>query len=235
MNKRIIAIATLVIGVSGFLGYLYFLSPMVALNGMKTAIDSRDHEMFSSYIDFDRLKVSLKTELAVQAANSASEDEGGLGGLGAIAGVAIASQFVDALISPAAIRVAFSRAKNEPPDLKILKGVEQHLEINRDGWSRFFLRGDDEEKFIFERSGLSWKLIAMELPLDGQANAKPKSAIKPSTDIKNEPMFEDVPDEETGTGGLVPRSDIERDCSGGDEFACEMLDEMSPTDRFFQM
>lgn len=88
---------------------------LVALNGMKTALEQRDHEAFSAYIDFDKLRSSLREELAAQAAINAAESDNPFEQMGIAAGAAIADPLIDRLVTPTAIRIAFERRTSEQP------------------------------------------------------------------------------------------------------------------------
>lgn len=95
-KSSIIGVAAIV--AAGLAAYMYFASQLVALNGMKSALEQRDHEAFSAYIDFDKLRASLREELAAQAAINAAESDNPFEQMGIAAGAAIADPLIDRLL-----------------------------------------------------------------------------------------------------------------------------------------
>ncbi|WP_379923754.1 DUF2939 domain-containing protein, partial [Erythrobacter sp. R86502] len=148
--------------------YLYFLSPHVALSGMKAAFEERDHETFSSYIDFDRLKSSLREESAAQAAAQIAESDDVFGQIGTAAGAAFADTIIDRLVSPAAIRVAFQRGASKKdkaaPATALFSGIDGEGNIDRNGLSQFKLVSKEGIVLVFARSWFSCELVGLEFP-----------------------------------------------------------------------
>ncbi|MBU2587994.1 MAG: DUF2939 domain-containing protein [Alphaproteobacteria bacterium] len=211
----------------------------MTLRGMQTAFNKGDHEAFSSYIDFERLRTSLKEELSVQAALAATESDNPFDQLGAVGVAAIADPMVEQLVNPTAIRIVFQRRSRKPDDTLALNFVREFDAvggIERSGINTFSLRAKDRTQLIFERQWFSWKLVGVRLPsFEVKAN-QGVDASEEQIDTKVSPdaaVTESPHDELSGYGGTVHRDELQTDCDAGDEFACEQLGEMGPDDVWY--
>lgn len=228
-------------------GYLYFLSPYVALNGMKSAFEERDHEAFSSYIDFQGVRASLREEIAAQAAIQAAESNDEYEQFGAMLGEAIVGPAIERLVSPVTVRVAFERtaaSSEETPDLKFFSEVERDAKVERYGFNKFKVTTSNGGKLVFSREWLSWKLAGVEFPSNsvGRDDTETASAAETIEGTSVQPtanndslVVDPLPDEPMGHGGAVHRDQLQMDCNEGDDFACEMLGEMAPGEVWYQM
>ena len=119
----------------------WFGSPWWTLWRMREAAQSGDSEALAAYIDFPALRESTKAQLGPR-----------LGPLGA----ALARPAVDALVSPAALRLALARRSRG--------GDSAGFELVRAGASEFRLQRPGASELVFRRRGLGWKLTAVALP-----------------------------------------------------------------------
>lgn len=235
-KSSIIGVAAIV--VAGLAAYMYFASPIVALNGMKTALEQRDHEAFSSYVDFDQLRASLREELAAQAAINAAESDNPLEQMGIAAGAAIADPLIDRLVTPTAIRIAFERRAAQEPqseETDFFGNLLSDGAIERSGFGTFKLVTKEGASFFFERDWFSWKMVGIQFPAPQSAAGdvtvnEDQSSTLETDDRLNMPNAEDG----TGHGGMVHRDVLASDCEEGDEFACEQLAEMAPGETYYQ-
>jgi hypothetical protein len=140
----------------------YFLSPAWTLREMVSAAKANDVKKLSSYIDFPALKKDLKADL-----NARFEAEAKSGDPTARIGVAIARSMMDgvinAFVSPGGLRatlVTFDES-DAPPDVR--KAGKPRIE--RLGFNRFRLsrEGTPGSGFVFERRGLGWKMVGVDL------------------------------------------------------------------------
>ncbi len=163
MKKRWI-IGLLLVALVGAGGWLW-ASPHYTLWQMKRAAESRDIDALATYIDFDLVRESVKTQLS-----SRTGAEGG-GVLGALVRSGIADTVVDAAVSPAGMRFIFAAAplsegttETERPNPIKLKANE--MRYHRIALNRFELTRADGAALEFRLHGVNWKLEAINLPPD---------------------------------------------------------------------
>lgn len=88
------------------LGYWYW-SPYLTIRAMQTAAEQRDADTFNTYIDYPKVRESLKDQFSDAVADNLeapARRHGGLAqagaALGAMLGMAVADHVVDALVRP---------------------------------------------------------------------------------------------------------------------------------------
>jgi hypothetical protein len=118
----------------------WFGSPWWTLWRMREAARAGDSDALAAYIDFPALRASTRARLDPR-----------LGPLGA----ALAGRAVDALVSPAALRLALQSRRGSGSG-----GGE--LDLDRIGASEFRLRRGRND-LIFRRHGIGWKLVDVRL------------------------------------------------------------------------
>lgn len=118
----------------------WFGSPWWTLWRMREAAEAGDAAALAAYIDFPAVRASTRAQLRPR-----------LGPLGS----ALARPAVDALVSPAALRLALRtrRGGSEAAD----------AELVRTGASEFRLRRQGHRELVFRRHGLGWKLSEVRL------------------------------------------------------------------------
>lgn len=157
----------------------YFASPWYTLRQMKAAAQAGDSETFATYVDFPALREDLKAEMRAKMVAAIGKDRSGLGALGTAIGTAMIGPAVDAAVSPAGLRAAFTATagdgKLEPePDRANPQGavrVPNRPVLHRRGFSQFLLASREEPGvgLVFTRHGLGWKLSGVDLPPDRPA------------------------------------------------------------------
>ncbi len=102
-------IVALIIAVITSIGYAY-ASPYVALNRLKQAIDARDAQAVSEYVDFPALRVSLKQQLSDTLMRRIDAQKHGnpLAVIGALIGSALIGPLVDAYATPEGVAALMS-------------------------------------------------------------------------------------------------------------------------------
>jgi hypothetical protein len=118
----------------------WFGSPWWTLWRMREAAAAGDAATLAGYIDFPAVRASAKAQLRPR-----------LGPLGS----ALARPAVDALVSPAALRLALMKRR----DGRSAAG----LGMVRTGASEFRLRRDGGSDLVFRRHGLGWKLSEVRI------------------------------------------------------------------------
>ncbi|KVL39745.1 DUF2939 domain-containing protein [Burkholderia sp. MSMB1835] len=102
-------IVVLVVAVIATLGYAY-ASPYVALGRLKSAIDARDAQAISEYVDFPSLRISLKQQVTEELMRriDAVKKNNPFAVIGALIGSALIGPLVDAYATPEGVAALMS-------------------------------------------------------------------------------------------------------------------------------
>ncbi|WP_027784378.1 MULTISPECIES: DUF2939 domain-containing protein [Burkholderia] len=102
-------ITVLIVAVIATLGYAY-ASPYVALGRLKSAIDARDAQAISEYVDFPSLRVSLKQQVTEELMRriDAVKKNNPFAVIGALIGSALIGPLVDAYATPEGVAALMS-------------------------------------------------------------------------------------------------------------------------------
>lgn len=176
-------LAAAVVAVAGVGGYWYW-SPHLALRTMHQAAIAKDAETLNDYVDYPKLRESLKGQMMAmmtEAMKPKSNDSPGAqagAALGAMLGQAMVNGMVDAMVRPEFVMKAMQEGKlaqksgtaasapAEPPK-------EPKWTSERRGMDKFFVwtvpeAGEGPEKrfgLVLERSGFAtWKLTEVRVP-----------------------------------------------------------------------
>lgn len=173
MTKRILAVLGAVI-LAG--GAWYWLSPGIALHGLKEAALSGDKDQLNARVDFPAVRDSLKSQFrAVMAAEMAKEKDNPFGALGMAFATVVIDPMIDGAISPEGIKamVANGRMKaSATADEATPSDGENDVDwqIERQSLDTFVARptvaqGKQASAMVFQRDGLGWKLVKIEVPV----------------------------------------------------------------------
>ncbi|KML61087.1 membrane protein [Burkholderia cepacia] len=102
-------IAVLAVAVMAAIGYAY-ASPYVALGRLKSAIDTRDAQAISEYVDFPSLRISLKQQVTEELMRriDAVKKNNPFAVIGALIGSALIGPLVDAYATPEGVAALMS-------------------------------------------------------------------------------------------------------------------------------
>ncbi|MGZ2744766.1 DUF2939 domain-containing protein [Burkholderia stagnalis] len=102
-------IAALAVAVVATVGYAY-ASPYVALGRLKSAIDARDAQAISAYVDFPALRISLKQQVTGELMRriDAKRQDNPFAAIGALIGSALIGPLVDAYATPEGVAAVMS-------------------------------------------------------------------------------------------------------------------------------
>ena len=90
-----IAVASAAVG-----GYWYY-SPYLVLKDMREAAQRKDADAFNERVDYPKLRESMKGQMsALMAENAAASPNNGFAAFGAMLGMALVNQMVEALVRP---------------------------------------------------------------------------------------------------------------------------------------
>lgn len=151
-------------------GWLW-LSPIGAMHTLKLSAQAGDREALAQEVDFPAVRQSLKDQLNAAVMLHGGDHSGGPGALGALFVAAIGDRVVDAVISPDGIGTLVAAGRLHKPGQDDDHGARAHWVITRHGLNRFAaqpVRGTDDHPptLVFTRTGLSWRLTDIVLPVD---------------------------------------------------------------------
>lgn len=173
MKKRILAVfgAAILAG-----GAWYWLSPGVAMHGLKEAALSGNKDALSERVDFPAVRESLKSQFrGVMAAEMAKEKDNPFSALGMAFASVVIDPMIDRAISPDGIKamvasgtLGASASSPEATPSDDQKAIDWQIE--RRGFATFVARagftdGDQSPVMVFQRDGLGWKLVEIEVPV----------------------------------------------------------------------
>ncbi len=189
MTKKKSLIAIIILALIAAIGW-YIVSPLYTLKSIRDAVEAKDAETVTSYVDFPALRKDLKKDLSDLIAQEARKQPGA-GALGGLFGGAFVDKMVDQVVTPDGISKVFAMQVGKtgaPSKAGDAKGSGEDFEISRNGLSEFRVQKKpkdgpvvegkvnkdqtdkqpaDEGGLVFQRSGLGWKLVGIDLPKGG--------------------------------------------------------------------
>lgn len=179
MKSKILIGGIFVAALATFLGW-YFLSPLITLNGIKSALEKKNGKAVGTFVDFEALKSDLKSDLNLAIMGEMEKDSSAMAGMGAAIGMAVINPMIDAMVSPAGITKLLkeSPSVNEEANsdgLPNAKQIDENYKIERVSISKFRLATKDAKGtgLVFERRGLGWKVTGIDLPPTPSAPSTP--------------------------------------------------------------
>lgn len=102
------------------LGAWWYWSPHLAMRSMLEAAQQRDAERFSRYVDYPRVRESLKGQFGARVgelAGAGRDDDAGraISALGSLLATALADRFIDAMVRPEVVMRAMTEARMQAP------------------------------------------------------------------------------------------------------------------------
>ena len=151
---------------------------------MRAAAEARDADAFNRYVDYGKLRESLKGQFSALMVRSVSKSTSGNNAesagaaLGMALGLAFADKMIEALVRPEMVMSAMNEARLKQPGMgtdntKAKRNVRWTIE--RKGVDRVIAYGNDAANesapqservgFVFDREGFArWKLTEIRLP-----------------------------------------------------------------------
>lgn len=99
-NKSLLFVVVVIIA---FLGGYWYYSPYLALKKIQDAAQRKDADAFSEWIDYPKVRESLKGQIAAVMAKEAASSYDGLAVFGTMLGMALVNPMVDALVRPESV------------------------------------------------------------------------------------------------------------------------------------
>ncbi|WP_276955645.1 DUF2939 domain-containing protein [Allomeiothermus silvanus] len=142
------------------LAYGWF-SPYLTLRGIQQSIQRNNPSALERYIDFPRVRESLRADLNRMLVEQASQDQTGFGALGLLFVAPLIDQLVSVLVTPEGLA---SIGTGQEPQKGNLEAVRD-WRLKREGFSRALLHPKDNpnEGLLMERRGLGWKVVRLQI------------------------------------------------------------------------
>ncbi len=178
-NKLKIAISALLAAALS-VGAHWYYSPFIAMNSMVNAAKAKDADKFNEFVDYPSLRESFKGQFSAKMAEDMGKQSSNpYSALGAMLGMTMINQIVDALVRPELVMKMMEEGKAQQP-YKSASGKQTPEESNtKDPKWEFERKGtdlvmatpiqegsnDSQPVFVFRRAGYAnWKLTEVRLP-----------------------------------------------------------------------
>jgi hypothetical protein len=170
MTKALkIGIAVTVILMLGAAAACY-ATPYIALSRFRAAVQARDSETISSYVDYASLRESLKGSISGKLAPPAEQTNQGLASLQAIAGT-FANRLIDTVVTPETVArmMEGERPVGIPNAPSSVSAAPPVVDMGYEDPATFVVSvrkpiDTNALNLVFTRDGLSWKLSSVRLP-----------------------------------------------------------------------
>lgn len=174
MRRRSIVLAIAIVAIIAAAITWEIASPLWTLKNMRDAARARDSERLASYVDFPRVRAGLHDQLI-----DAADKRIPISAIQAIVGKRAVDRVVDraikVIVSPEGLGLALDvAAQGKGANGEDSDAARNSCGMTRESLDRFRVRcaqlptgrGD----LVFEREGLGWRLVGIDLP-DGDADA----------------------------------------------------------------
>jgi hypothetical protein len=158
----------------------FVVSPWWSLAGFTQALKAGDKYRIELYVDFPRVKASLREQLNDKLAESVSSDlkDNPFAALGAMLGSAVVDRAVEAFVTPAGLARLMQHTVPEaaptpevPPESRVDIVRRLHDRVDLEWLSASSIRVkllDDRGMVVttahLERQGLRWRIVDIEIP-----------------------------------------------------------------------
>ncbi len=162
------AVAVALVGVAAY----WYWSPVLALGQLKSAAKAMDGESFNAYVDYPRLRESMKDEVMTKVAGVSPSDKST--GAAGLLGQVFVSGMIEALVRPEMVMRMMKEGAVQPEAEQAAAKDDSKTDWSsqREGLNTFVAyvgdEGEPQEKrlgLVMERSGFaSWRLVGMRMP-----------------------------------------------------------------------
>jgi len=159
--------------------YLY-ASPYLTVSKVRRAAQAGDVDTVSAHVDFPALRERLKGSMGAFMAKRMAKDDtlrsNPFAALGAAPGMMMADKMVDLMVTPEGVRAMVAGQRPQPPQpegrpRETPQRSQDGPAMRHEAFDRFTVtfpgreRPEDSFTMVLRRSGLTWKLTAVRLPL----------------------------------------------------------------------
>lgn len=176
--KKIISICLgALIAIALATGAYWYYSPYLAMKSMADAAKVKDADKFNEGVDYPRLRENLKGQISAQVAMTVGKEASSpFGAIGAMLGMAMVNQIVDAFVRPEVVMEMMKDGKvntEKSATPKNSSGIQDvKWVIERKGADRVIATPQNAQEpsakeslgFVFERTGFAtWKLTELRM------------------------------------------------------------------------
>lgn len=175
------AISAALVLIAAAVGGFWYYSPHLALKSMQEAAKEKDADKFNEHVDYPKLRESFKGQMSAMMAERLGKTESsGIESLGAMLGMAMVNQLVDALVRPELVMKAMQSGEFSPnadgENSLSSENKKPNWTYERKGTDKLIAYAIDPESpdkakglgVVFERYGFAhWKLTEVRFPSDG--------------------------------------------------------------------
>jgi hypothetical protein len=175
MNKYLLIIGLVLVIVVGYVA----AGPYLTISAIKTSIVEQDSEKLSENIDFPNLRQNLKNQLnAVMMKSAVTElKDNPFATLAVGFATKMVDGMVDSFVTPSGLAAIMEGKKPSkkgseenitPPKKENLFKNARTTYVSKSKFAVWVPNDQGEEAiFILQRDGLSWKLVNIVIPIDG--------------------------------------------------------------------
>ena len=161
-------------------GSHWYYSPYLSMNSMAKAAKAKDATKFNEYVDYPSLRESIKGQFSVKMAEViGSQPQNAFSALGAMIGVTMVNQMVDAFVRPEMVMSMMEQGKAEilnqstksKPSTNETSTSSLEWEFDRQGTDLILATVINQEPkntkpvFVFQRTGYAnWRLTEIRIP-----------------------------------------------------------------------
>ena len=176
------ALALIVVLAAAAIAAYWYWSPHMALRSMRSAAVAGDVDELSQFVDYPKLRESMKGQFKARMAKTIGEagEKSGFAALGAMIGMAMVDQMIDAMVRPEMLAASISKGRLQDPANAAASAPAASAPVawrlDRKTADRVVAVPLDrkgpqpqhrEVGFVFDREGFAtWKLTEIRLPLD---------------------------------------------------------------------
>ncbi len=176
-KKKWFALVALITAV---IGTIFYFTPHIAVYNMRKAIENKDMDAFSSYVNYPSLRESFKALLAAPMAAVMKDNSGNpFAFLGNAMASAMMNSMIEAYTTPESVSEMIKGIKPDSDKSRTgltskaeVKESDPEISMSYKDFNRFAVKLKDRDasearvELIFKRDGLfSWKLAALNSPV----------------------------------------------------------------------
>lgn len=176
------AIAAAVVLTATAAGGYWYYSPHLALKAMQDAAQQKDADAFNQHVDYPKLRESIKGQMATVMTEQIGKSAGsGAESFGAMLGMAMVNQFVDALVRPEMVMKTMQSGEFAPKtpggSSTVPANEKRSWTFERKGTDKLIAYPRDPKAsdqpasvgIVFERYGFAdWKLTEIRFPAESK-------------------------------------------------------------------
>jgi hypothetical protein len=180
MQSKLKIFVAILLAAAISVGAHWYYSPFLAMDSMVSAAKAKDADRFNEFVDYSSLRESFKGQFSAKMAEVMGKQSGNpYSTLGAMLGMTMINQMVDALVRPELVMKMMEEGKTQQPNKSAgNKPTSNDSDTKAPKWE-FERKGtdlvlatpiqegsnDSQPVFVFRRAGYAnWKLTEVRLP-----------------------------------------------------------------------